>query len=131
MYMKPSSTNGVAVRFSLPEVPPIATAKARRRFLTFDLLMRVSFEKRCAAKSPWFMSQFCGSGLRSRSNVTSAALSTDVPISTPAIAASAVVDPFLIVASLSFLLRRQDRPWRQVYCAGVDDHSGIAVLPPA
>jgi hypothetical protein len=32
-----------------------------------------SAEKRCDEKSWWFMSQFCGSGLRSRSNVTSAA----------------------------------------------------------
>ena len=35
---------GVAVKFSLPEVPPSATAKARRRFLTFDLLMVSSAE---------------------------------------------------------------------------------------
>jgi hypothetical protein len=49
--MKPSSTSGVAVRFSLPVVPPSATAKARRRLFTFDLLIVSSAEKRWAPKS--------------------------------------------------------------------------------
>ncbi len=47
MYMKPSSTSGVASVYSLPEVPPSGIAKASLRFFTFDLLMTASGEKRC------------------------------------------------------------------------------------
>jgi hypothetical protein len=46
--MNPSSTNGVATRFSLPDVPPSATAKASLRFLTFDVLIKSRAENRCA-----------------------------------------------------------------------------------
>ena len=38
-------------RFSLPELPPSATAKASFRFLTLDLLIVASVEKRCEPKS--------------------------------------------------------------------------------
>ena len=64
--MKPSSTSGVAVRFSLPVVPPSATAKARCRFFTLAVLIASSAEYRWELKSWWFISQFCGSGLTSR-----------------------------------------------------------------
>ena len=102
MYMKPSSTSGVASRLSLPAVPPSATANLSFRFLTFDLLMASSGENRCAAKSRWFMSQFCGSGLRSRSKVTSAARSGDaLASSAPAIAAGTAGNFMVIVASLN------------------------------
>src|SRR5215471_2191618 len=37
MYMKPSSTSGVASNASLPAVPPIATAKASLRFFILRL----------------------------------------------------------------------------------------------
>ncbi len=67
MYMNPSSTSGVASRYSFGDVPPSATAKASLRFLTFDLLIVSSGEKRCEPKSRWFISQLCGSGLSSRS----------------------------------------------------------------
>src|SRR5215212_9295009 len=73
MYIAPSSTSGVASTYSFPDVPPSGTAKASLRFLTVDLLMMSSAEYRCEPKSWWFMSQLCGSGLRSRSKVTSAA----------------------------------------------------------
>src|SRR6185295_15908256 len=73
MYMKPSSTSGVASRYSFADVPPSATAKASFRFLTLDLLIASSGENRWEPKSRWFISQFCGSGLSNRSNVTSAA----------------------------------------------------------
>ena len=46
--MKPSSTSGVASSASLGEVPPIATANSSFMFLTFDLLIVSSLEKRCA-----------------------------------------------------------------------------------
>src|ERR1700730_5190316 len=87
MYMNPSSTSGVATRFSLPDVPPIATAKASLRFLTLPLLIVSSGEKRCEPKSWWFMSQFCGSGLRRRSKVTSAALTAQVVASRATVSA--------------------------------------------
>ena len=48
MYIKPSSTSGVARRFSFADVPPSATAKASLRVLTFDLLIVSSGEKCCA-----------------------------------------------------------------------------------
>ena len=47
MYMKPSSTSGVASRYSLGEVPPSATAKASFRSFTFDLVILSSGENRC------------------------------------------------------------------------------------
>src|SRR2546423_5784235 len=80
--MKPSSTRGVPSSASLPDEPPSATANSSRMPLTFDLLISASGEKRCAPKSWWFISQFCGSlsGLRRRSKVTSAARA-DVPAS--------------------------------------------------
>ena len=42
MYMKPSSTSGVASRLSLVEVPPSPMANSSRRFLTLSLLMASS-----------------------------------------------------------------------------------------
>src|SRR4051812_28888333 len=77
MYMKPSSTSGVASTYSLAEVPPSATENASLRFFTFDRLIASSDENRWDEKSWWFMSQFCGSGWSSRSKVTSAAQEPD------------------------------------------------------
>src|SRR5204862_8299842 len=53
------------------------------------------------------MSQFCGSGLRSRSNVTSAAGAIDVPASSvqPNVASAVVLDLVFIVAPFSVLYR--------------------------
>ncbi len=50
-YIMPSSTSGVASTYSLAEWPPSGIAKASLRFLTFDLLIAVSGEKRCEPKS--------------------------------------------------------------------------------
>jgi hypothetical protein len=71
-------------------------------FLTFDLLIVSSLEKRCAPKSWWTISQLCGSGLSRRSNVTSAACSgAALASSAPASAVRTAVDFRFIILSLT------------------------------
>src|SRR5882672_6665925 len=103
MYMKPSSTSGVPSSASLPDEPPSATANSSRMPLTFDLLISASGEKRCAPKSWWFISQFCGSlsGLVSRSKVTSAARAEVVASSRQDSAVRSLAD-FTFIVRLPF-----------------------------
>src|SRR5262249_18614356 len=80
---------------------PSAIANFSLRSLTLDLLIWSSGEWRCESKVRWFISQLYGSGLSSRSNVTSAAHTGAVVASSAQASAMSVPAVVVLVIVLS------------------------------